>query len=63
MKKVLSFVFVLFLIPGCATMQPRQTPTVLMNSDAKIQYYQEQITRYQHLIDLEKAKAEKTSKK
>jgi hypothetical protein len=37
-------------------MQPRQEPTVLMNSDAKIQYYQEQIAHYQFLIDQEKKK-------
>jgi hypothetical protein len=55
MKKSLCLFF-LVLLTGCATMQPRQSPTVLMNSDQKIQYYQEQINHYIFLIDQEKKK-------
>jgi hypothetical protein len=39
-----------------------QELTILMNSQAKIQYYQEQINHYQFLIEQEKLKAE-TKKK
>ncbi|MGD0340273.1 MAG: hypothetical protein ABSA76_00995 [Bacteroidales bacterium] len=54
MKKLVLLLFL--LLTGCASMQPRQEPTLLMNSDAKIQYYQEQITHYQYLIDQERKK-------
>jgi hypothetical protein len=62
MKKIIAF-FILFIILNisCATPQPTQQSTLLMDPDAKIQYYQEQITRYQHLIELEKEKLDKKS--
>jgi hypothetical protein len=56
MKKLAVLLFL--LLAGCASMQQQQKPTVLMNSEAKIQYYQEQITHYQFLIDQEKKKQE-----
>jgi hypothetical protein len=37
-------------------MQPLQSPTLFMNSDAKIRYYQEKINHYQFLIDERKKK-------
>jgi hypothetical protein len=59
MKKVLLLLILFSAIAfSCATTQPRQEPTLLMSSEAKIQYYQEQITRYQFLIDQEKKKIE-----
>lgn len=57
MKKTLLYL-TLVLLSGCATMQKRQEPTFLMSSPAKIQYYQEQITRYNYLIDQERKKIE-----
>ena len=44
--------------PGCAASQKRQEPTMFMNHQARIQYYQEQIVRYNYLIDQEKKKIE-----
>lgn len=56
MKRGFMFILLLLLLSGCATMQKRQEPTLLMNSAAKIQYYQEQITRYNYLIEQENKK-------
>jgi hypothetical protein len=47
----------LLLLVSCASIQPRQKTTVIMNSDQKIMYYQEQINHYQYLIDQEKKKS------
>ena len=58
MKIACYLILFLLLLAGCATTQPRQEPTLLMSSDAKIQYYQEQITRYNYLIEQEKKKIE-----
>lgn len=59
MKQFLRLFFILLLVLfGCATSQPQQSPTLLMSPEAKIQYYQEQITRYQYLIEQEKKKIE-----
>jgi uncharacterized protein YceK len=56
----------ILLFSGCASlqnlnssMQPVQKPTYMMNSSAKIQYYQEQIDHYNFLIEQERAKATK----
>lgn len=39
-------------------MQKPLEPTIFKSSDAKIQYYQEQIARYNYLIEQEKKKQE-----
>jgi len=54
-KAIVLILFVLF-VSGCATSQKRQETTLFMNSQAKIQYYQEQITRYNYLIEQEQKK-------
>lgn len=59
MKKIKLIVLGLLTIAAlnsCATMQKRQEPTLLMSGPAKIQYYQEQINRYNYLIDQERKK-------
>mgnify|MGYP001614772714 FL=1 len=61
MEKILGLFFVL-LLSSCATLN-EPPGTVLMTSDQKIQYYQEQISHYQFLIEQEKKKqAEKANK-
>jgi hypothetical protein len=57
MKKIIPFIFLL-LLTGCASMQPRQEPTVLMTPEQKILYYQNQINHYQLLINQEQKKVE-----
>jgi hypothetical protein len=57
MKKIIPLLFILFLT-SCATMQKRQEPTLLMSHEAKLQYYQEQITRYNYLLEQEKLKTD-----
>ena len=49
MEKILGLFFVL-LLSSCATLN-EPAGTVLMTSDQKIQYYQEQISHYQFLIE------------
>jgi len=53
--KILIVLLFLFL-SGCAATQKPQQATILMNSQAKIQYYQEQVDRYNFLIDQERKK-------
>lgn len=55
MKTIILLFFVLILA-GCSTMQKPQQTTLLMTPEAKIQYYQEQIIRYNYLIEQEKKK-------
>jgi uncharacterized lipoprotein YajG len=62
MKKIIPLFFIL-LLAGCAAQQNVQQPTLLMNSEAKIQYYQEQIDHYTFLIEQEKKKAEASKTK
>jgi hypothetical protein len=64
-KRLIPVIVVIFSLCSCASlkdynssMQPAQKPTYMMNSEAKIQYYQEQINHYQFLIDQEKKKQE-----
>jgi outer membrane biogenesis lipoprotein LolB len=54
----LFLAFCILLLSGCAGTQKVQKPTWYMNSDSKIQYYQEQINHYQFLIDQERKKIE-----
>ena len=55
---LLIFGLLMLFTPGCAASQKRQEPTMFMNHQARIQYYQEQIVRYNYLIDQEKKKIE-----
>jgi hypothetical protein len=58
MKKNIPLLILFLLLVSCATTQKAYEPTVFKSSAAKIQYYEEQIARYQYLIDQEKKKAE-----
>jgi uncharacterized protein YceK len=65
-KYFIALFFVILLLSGCAaikdvnsSMQPVQRPTYMMNSPAKIQYYQEQIDHYNFLIEQEKTRVSK----
>jgi len=60
MKKIVGFILLILCLSACATMQMRQEPTLLMSSPQKIQYYQEQISRYNYLIEQEQNKIEAT---
>jgi uncharacterized lipoprotein YajG len=63
MKSRIVCFALLLLLAGCAAQQNVQKPTWWMNSQSKIQYYQEQINHYQYLIDQERAKTEVLKKK
>jgi len=57
MKKFIGLVLLIFL-SSCAVTQKPQEITVFKSPEAKIQYYQEQINRYNYLIEQEKKKIE-----
>jgi outer membrane PBP1 activator LpoA protein len=59
MKKITPLLLFVLLLTGCATAQKPQEITMFKTPEAKIQYYQEQITRYNYLIEQEKKKLTK----
>ena len=58
MRKLIAICLLFLFLTACAASQKRQEPTMFMNHQAKIQYYQEQIDRYNFLIDQERKKIE-----
>lgn len=58
MRKLTPVCLLFLFLVACAVGQKAQTPTTFMNSQAKIQYYQEQIDRYNFLIEQERKKIE-----
>jgi len=58
MKKIIVFILLILCLTACASTQNIQRTTLFMNSDSKIQYYQEQIDHYNFLIKQEEKKIE-----